>query len=56
MDKDKVTSLANAVIETEAEAVRHLKTRIDDSFYQACEHMLACKGRIVVRQVMVTLA
>lgn len=48
MDKDKVTSLASAVIETEAEAVRHLKTRIDDAFYRACEHMLNCKGRIVV--------
>lgn len=48
MDKDKVTSLASAVIETEAEAVRHLKTRIDDTFYQACEYMLNCKGRIVV--------
>ena len=48
MDKDKVISLATAVIETEADAVRHLKTRIDDTFYQACEHMLGCKGRIVV--------
>ena len=48
MDKDKVTSLASAVIETEAEAVRHLKARIDDAFYQACEHMLNCQGRIVV--------
>ncbi len=48
MDKDKVTTLATAVIETEADAVRHLKTRIDDAFYQACEHMLGCQGRIVV--------
>lgn len=48
MDKDKVISLATAVIETEADAVRHLKTRIDDTFYQACEYMLGCKGRIVV--------
>lgn len=48
MDKDKVTSLASAVIETEAEAVRHLKTRINDAFYQACEYMLDCQGRIVV--------
>ena len=48
MDKDKVISLATAVIETEADSVRHLKTRIDDTFYQACEHMLGCKGRIVV--------
>ena len=48
MDKVKVTSLASAVIETEAEAVRHLKTRIDDAFYQACEYMLNCQGRIVV--------
>lgn len=48
MNKDKVTTLASAVIETEADAVRHLKTRIDDTFYRACEFMLNCQGRIVV--------
>jgi len=48
MNKDKVISLAQAVIETEADAVRHLATRIDDAFFRACEHMLHCTGRIVV--------
>ena len=48
MNKDKVLSLAKAVIETEADAVRHLTTRIDEAFYQACEFMLHCAGRIVV--------
>jgi len=38
-----------AVLETEAEAIRDLISRIDeDSFVRACEHMLACRGRIVV--------
>jgi len=37
------------VLETEAEAIRDLISRIDeDSFVRACEHMLACRGRIVV--------
>ena len=48
MNKDKVLSLAQAVIETEANAVHHLATGIGDAFYQACEYMLQCKGRIVV--------
>jgi arabinose-5-phosphate isomerase len=48
MNKDKVLSLAQAVIETEADAVRHLATRIDDPFFKACEYMLHCTGRIVV--------
>ena len=37
-----------AVIETEANAVRALGARIDAAFVAACEHMLGCKGRIVV--------
>ncbi len=48
MNKDKVLSLARAVIETEANAVRHLTTRIDGAFYRACEFMMRCPGRIVV--------
>jgi len=48
MNKDKVLSLAQAVIETEADAVRHLATRIDGAFFMACEYMLHCTGRIVV--------
>jgi len=37
-----------AVIEIEANAVRALGARIDEDFVAACEHMLGCKGRIVV--------
>ena len=48
MHKDKVLSLAQAVIETEADAVRDLASRIGEAFYQACEYMLHCSGRIVV--------
>ena len=41
-------SLALAVLETEAEAVRNLAARIDDAFLAACRHILACRGRVVV--------
>jgi len=40
-----------AVIETEAKAVADLKNRIDEKFAEACEHLLACKGRIIVTGV-----
>ncbi|MFI4918161.1 MAG: KpsF/GutQ family sugar-phosphate isomerase [Legionellales bacterium] len=40
--------LGLAVIETEAQAVFELTQRIDARFEQACELLLACKGRIVV--------
>ena len=45
---DKLKSLAIAVLDTEADAVRALRERVDDNFVTACTHMLACKGRIVV--------
>ena len=48
MNKDAITTLARAVIETEAAAVSALLDRIDDSFCRACEIMLDCEGRIVV--------
>lgn len=41
-------SLAEAVLRTEAEAVLALVQRLDTQFTQACEHMLACTGRVVV--------
>lgn len=41
-------TLGLAVIETEAQAVFELTQRIDERFAQACELLLACKGRIVV--------
>jgi arabinose-5-phosphate isomerase len=48
MHPDKLRQLATAVITTEAEAVAALAARIDERFVAACEHLLACRGRIVV--------
>ena len=39
---------AREVIELESRAVAALATRIDHHFDQACELILACKGRVVV--------
>jgi len=47
-DREKLISLGKAVIQTEARAISDLLSRIDDSFAQACNYMLHCKGRIVV--------
>jgi arabinose-5-phosphate isomerase len=40
--------LGIAVLKTEAEAISALIERIDHRFHDACELILACKGRIVV--------
>lgn len=48
MNKDKIKTLAQAVLHNEADAVKSLAQRIDDAFYHACELMLNCEGRIVV--------
>jgi len=48
MDKDRIQSLARAVIETEQQAIQALSARINDDFVQACHFMLQCEGRIVV--------
>ncbi len=48
MDKTKVSQLAKAVIETEAQAAQALLDRVDDVFVEAVQAMLNCKGRIVV--------
>ncbi|MFK8067329.1 MAG: KpsF/GutQ family sugar-phosphate isomerase [Gammaproteobacteria bacterium] len=44
----RLLSLGYAVIDTEATALRDLAKRMDNGFAQACQHMLDCKGRIVV--------
>jgi arabinose-5-phosphate isomerase len=48
MDSHDLKNLARVVIETEAEAVAGLSSRIDDAFVTACEIILDCRGRIVV--------
>lgn len=42
------TALGRAVVETELQAISALTHRIDHHFNAACEHLLHCKGRIVV--------
>ena len=48
LDPENTRSLALAVLAIEAEAVSALATRIDTRFLTACEHILACRGRVVV--------
>ncbi len=48
VDEKKLCALGQAVIEVEAAAVAALVARIDEYFAEACRHMLACEGRIVV--------
>ncbi len=48
MDPENTRSLALAVLAIEAEAVSALAARIDTDFLAACEHILACRGRVVV--------
>ena len=47
-DQDKLCELGRAVITTEAETILALASRIDHHFAAACQHMLDCKGRIIV--------
>lgn len=45
---DSFSSLAARVLDIEARAVSDLKRFLDASFDQACEYLLACKGRVIV--------
>ncbi|MGI9228533.1 MAG: KpsF/GutQ family sugar-phosphate isomerase [Gammaproteobacteria bacterium] len=47
-DQKQLLSLGRAVIETEQQAVAALAERIDENFAAACQHILHCKGRVVV--------
>ena len=47
-DKTDFQQLGKTVIEIELAEITALQARIDESFTQACELLLSCKGRIVV--------
>ncbi len=47
-DKEKIIALGKAVIEAEAQALLALNNRISNNFYEACELILSCKGRVIV--------
>ena len=44
---DAVIATGRRVLAIEAEALRSLRERLDDSFARACQTMLTCRGRIV---------
>lgn len=46
--KERAIAQAKRVLEIEAEAVTSLKQIIDDNFYEICECLKKCTGRIVV--------
>jgi arabinose-5-phosphate isomerase len=48
VDTKNFIALGQAVVETEAAAIKQLLAKIDAHFARACEHLLACQGRIVV--------
>jgi len=48
VEAEKLRTLGLAVLETEAAALLALRERIGDEFVAACQHMLGCRGRIVV--------
>jgi arabinose-5-phosphate isomerase len=48
LSDERLLELGRAVIGTEARAVADLAERVGAAFAQACRHMMACTGRIVV--------
>lgn len=48
MNIEKICSLGKAVIETEADMIRNLISRIDENFARACLYLHQCQGRIAV--------
>ncbi len=48
MTKHSFTALGSAVLKTEAQAIAALVERLDQSFHDACQMILDCRGRIVV--------
>ena len=48
LTKDQLLALAGRVLDIEARAVNELRDRLDDSFIDACQFCLDCKGRVVV--------
>ncbi|MEN8718994.1 MAG: KpsF/GutQ family sugar-phosphate isomerase [Oceanococcaceae bacterium] len=48
MSDSSLLTMGRAVLETEAQAVLDLRSRLDAHFVQACRILLGCRGRIVV--------
>jgi arabinose-5-phosphate isomerase len=48
MENERLCDLGRAVIETEAQMIKSLVSRIDQNFINACLYLHQCEGRIVV--------
>ena len=48
LDHDKIKALALTVLDTEAQAIEALKTRVGEAFFEACRLLHDCKGRVVL--------
>ncbi len=48
LNDQKLLQFGQKVFELEAHAISFLKDRLGNNFVQACHHLLACKGRIIV--------
>lgn len=48
LNAQSIIKRAAAVLQTEADAITDLLPRLDQSFVETCEILLACKGRVVV--------
>ncbi|MFW5451805.1 MAG: KpsF/GutQ family sugar-phosphate isomerase [Methylophagaceae bacterium] len=47
-EAQQLKSLGLAVIDTELDAISALRSRIDNTFVEACQYLLHCQGRIIV--------
>lgn len=48
IDPQRIHNAATEVLETEARAISALARRIDGAFVEACRHILACSGHLIV--------
>lgn len=48
VDNETLLQFGRNVFDIEAQAIAMLKERLDSRFVQACNHLLNCKGRIIV--------
>ncbi len=48
MNSERIKSIAREVIEIESNAIRALKSRINDRFVAACRLILECRGHLIV--------
>lgn len=48
LDSDEIKQLAIAVLDTEADAIKNLRSQINENFIAACQCLAKCAGRIIL--------